>query len=572
MASTPAYLTKNRLGIYILQLRVPVEIRRARPDLKPLIRRSLRTRNRRVALRRARHLVVRMEETEFNSLSDWERDAHQDDRLFHLGKPIWETLNGLEAEGDHHALDNYLLSLSPEQERALKHMNKRNDAIVDRIQELLATGTATDISHFLQHQVRPVDERVLTAQLTQLKQRLEQIQEPSSSEASTEILSTVTHPVPSEDANSLPLDVLRDKWLAVQKERMAKGSWMAYERVTALFIQVLTEYSGGYCPNSADIDKSMIRYYKEVLEKIPKHTRTRGRRISEIMDDSLEGPSPKTIKDTLTNVGHFIRWVEGEGYTLESGIYNLLTHYSNPKTGQKGKRVPFSKEDLVKLFQSDVYRTGQWKRASEFWVPLLALFTGGTQSELIQLTVTDIYAEKRIDVIDINNKGDGKRLKVAGDVDGEGRPRIIPIHPILKKLGFLDFVQFRKEQDGTRLFPEEERNIRGQFGPYGNRFRNYRKSLGVGPHHPKELRDFHSFRHLFKTILSDLSADEGIIDDLLGHTSSSRSQVGQRYSHADRIALKDKLIRKIKFDYIDFNCIRGWQHHKFAHMKTKNRP
>lgn len=92
-----SYVVKNRLGIYYLQLRIPKHIRDNRPDLKPPIRKSLRTRNRRDALRFARKLVVWMEDNDFQkSIASWEDEARRCDELFHIGLPLYElvTMDG----------------------------------------------------------------------------------------------------------------------------------------------------------------------------------------------------------------------------------------------------------------------------------------------------------------------------------------------------------------------------------------------------------------------------------------------------------------------------------------------
>lgn len=61
-SSNLSYLTKNRLGIYILQVRVLLHLRHNTP--RNLIQRSLGTRNKREALRLARKRMVWMEENE----------------------------------------------------------------------------------------------------------------------------------------------------------------------------------------------------------------------------------------------------------------------------------------------------------------------------------------------------------------------------------------------------------------------------------------------------------------------------------------------------------------------------
>jgi len=93
----PSYITKNRLGIYYFQLRVPKQFCQNNPHLPPLIRKSLGTRNRREALRLARKMVVLMENTDYRqTLSAIDENADKHNELFHRGKFLFETLERLE--------------------------------------------------------------------------------------------------------------------------------------------------------------------------------------------------------------------------------------------------------------------------------------------------------------------------------------------------------------------------------------------------------------------------------------------------------------------------------------------
>ena len=124
-SSSPSYITKNRLGIYILNVRVPAHIRQNRPDVKPLIQRSLRTRNRREALRSARKLVVWMEENDF-VLHEIDRDARRHAEIFHVGRPLFEERNRLWADRDQLAADSFFEYLDSNEFEALRYTAELN--------------------------------------------------------------------------------------------------------------------------------------------------------------------------------------------------------------------------------------------------------------------------------------------------------------------------------------------------------------------------------------------------------------------------------------------------------------
>jgi integrase len=267
------------------------------------------------------------------------------------------------------------------------------------------------------------------------------------------------------------------------------------------------------------------------------------------------------FKNVFKNISHFIQWLSGEGYPTQANLRDVLTHFRKIERKEKKRRVPFDNEDLQALFNSADYRLGRWKRASEFWAPLIALFTEMTRNEIIQLEVADVYKKTGYHVINVNERGD-KQLK-ASSVDNEnstGRPRIIPIHKQLIDLGFVEFVKHQK----TRLFPFEPRNNLGHFGAYGNRFGRYRNDVGAGPRNDREFRDFHSFRHLMKTKLREVEKDDGLIDDIVGHTSTLRSAVGRTYDHSERLKFKSSALKKLKYYCIDFSVIRQWKYQFFS--------
>jgi len=58
---TPSYITKNHLGIYLFQMKLPTAIRCQLSVQKVLFRKSLKTRNRNHALKLARFLAVIMD-------------------------------------------------------------------------------------------------------------------------------------------------------------------------------------------------------------------------------------------------------------------------------------------------------------------------------------------------------------------------------------------------------------------------------------------------------------------------------------------------------------------------------
>jgi len=106
--------------------------------------------------------------------------------------------------------------------------------------------------------------------------------------------------------------------------------------------------------------------------------------------------SAKTAKDTTVLIGEFLTWMETEGYPITGGLKGILSSAKSPKKKDAKKRLPFSSDDLQRLFLSEAYRKSSIKRASEYWIPLIALFTGARLGEIAQLHCSDIYEEQGV--------------------------------------------------------------------------------------------------------------------------------------------------------------------------------
>lgn len=84
-----------------------------------------------------------------------------------------------------------------------------------------------------------------------------------------------------------------------------------------------------------------------------------------------------------------------------------------------------------------------------------ALFHGGRQHEFAQLRTRDVKTYREIDDFDFfefdaesGERADDKSLKTATST------RVVPIHPALIEVGFLDLVERRRRDGAERIFPE----------------------------------------------------------------------------------------------------------------------
>lgn len=247
-----------------------------------------------------------------------------------------------------------------------------------------------------------------------------------------------------------------------------------------------------------------------------------------------------------------------KGYDIDPKLKNLLEgSLRNSEKEDRTRRVPFDDQDLKAIFLSENYLKGTFKRASDYWVPLIALFTGARLGEIAQLTLSDIKQIENIWVFDINEEGEGKSIK-----NKLGSKRVIPIHKQLINLHFLEFVDHMRVLKKTKLFFEEKRSTEGKFAQLQKRISYYLKHIANIESTREKTKVFHSFRHLVRTKLVEEGVDERVIDSLVGHSSRDRSVGSTHYTHSDYLNQKVSAMHKLKYD-IDLKILKRWTLIKF---------
>jgi integrase len=215
--------------------------------------------------------------------------------------------------------------------------------------------------------------------------------------------------------------------------------------------------------------------------------------------------------------------------------------------------LKFETSDLVLLFESETYRNGQCASPSEYWLPLLALFTGARLNELSQLTASDIGQHDGVDTISILDE-DTKRLK------NESSRRIVPIHAKLIELGFLDYVGMA---DAGRIFPEltEAKSKPGDFSKEASRsFTAYRRLVGVGSDtfnaetkkwKSGNMKVFHSFRTTLISALRKADVPKDRRTRLAGHQYSDEQDLS--YTGGDALTMFDFSTLKADIDSVAYD-------------------
>ena len=154
----------------------------------------------------------------------------------------------------------------------------------------------------------------------------------------------------------------------------------------------------------------------------------------------------------------------------------------------------------------------QQDKPERYWVTMIAAYSGARLNEICQLNVNGIQQEEDIWVMKFLSDTIDKHIKTqAGN-------RIVPIHPKLLELRFLDYVQQVSQFSSKKLFPNLRNMISTGYGTLISRwFARYLRGLGI----KKKGKNLHSFRHTVVNRLTTKQVYEPFIRELIGHSHGS---------------------------------------------------
>jgi len=244
--------------------------------------------------------------------------------------------------------------------------------------------------------------------------------------------------------------------------------------------------------------------------------------------NKAERIGPSSVNKHLSMIGSLLDWVHNHTELLDH-----LPDWRNPFDGinvhdsrtQDDKRVAYSPGDLEKIFSSTFMRRPQFPE--DYWLPVLAIFTGARMEELGQLDVADVRREGKVDFLALTEFDTaGRRTKKLKNKSSE---RDIPIHPRLIELGFLRYVEERRRAGDAKVFPRLRADIRGKLTHNANT----RINRALADIIPDKRKRFHSFRHAFKSELVRRLITEQRQKLLMGH---GRGNVGDTvYIHKETL-------------------------------------
>lgn len=339
-------------------------------------------------------------------------------------------------------------------------------------------------------------------------------------------------------------------------EQMKAGEWTdKSRRAFHAFYNTFLEVAGQGIAVE-EITPEHVREFKATLQKLPVSRNRRpeyeGKTLSELVAMYDAGEVPKTLGITTVNkylngLSGLLSYAKRNGYIASNPAESM--YLKSPKREDEG-REPFTTDELHLLFHSPEYLGDAHQHPYQFWMPILALFTGARQNELAQLFLDDIRHEEGVLVFDLNTRAPDKKLK------NKAAKRLIPVHPFLvDELGLVTYTKELQARGEVRLFPELPRKADGYGEAVGRWFNGrrastpgYREKCGV----PKG-KTFHSFRHTFIHEARVKRVGEETIARVVGHTYKGAirsAYIHPIVEHHQELILKLDFRQTISLDHL----------------------
>ena len=332
-----------------------------------------------------------------------------------------------------------------------------------------------------------------------------------------------------EDTSEL-ISVVHERYMGeAQASRVSEDTLKKKKAKCLVWLELFTDR------NIQSFTKEDGRRFKAVVRGLPAKSAQRypDKNLQELVE--LNDPrkrSVKTINDYLGEMGTFFRWAIRNGYY--EGANPLDGLKMSQRSNAINERKPFSPEQLKKLFSSPLYKgcksTGRRFEKGEhvfkdakYWVPLVALYSGMRLQEICQLDVSDIKQDQDVWVFDVNVDGSLKKLKNQSSI------RLIPVHDVLQRAGFLTYVDELRSRGESRVFPDVGLASDNTYSKtFSKQFTTIAERTCIKT--PKTC--FHSFRHNFEDCLKNEDGIKELTRDAL--TGHSNRSMASRYGSAIR--------------------------------------
>ena len=324
-----------------------------------------------------------------------------------------------------------------------------------------------------------------------------------------------------------------------------------------LSVSELEEICGNKCVSEFTFDDGKL--YRDTMMKLPKHRKKgayKDKSINELITlDFTDGQklSTKTINGRITNLITYFTWLKQSQLVNQNPFENLKLK------SESKSYTPYSDDDLKLIFNTHLFSDSSYRNSkrtgkqSQWWLLVLATYTGARLGELAQIRLQDISNTRGILSITVTDEGEGMRVKTSA-----GR-RTFPVHSDLLKLGFESYVDRLRNSGQIKLLPQLPASIR-KAGDATSKWYNERYRDIFFPQFKTDKKVFHSFRHTFIQRAVQAGLELQYIQQMVGH---EKKFFGETATYArdgySQVQLQSELN---KFSYVDFSIediAGGWE-------------
>ena len=300
---------------------------------------------------------------------------------------------------------------------------------------------------------------------------------------------------------------------AYVQDKGQSGGWTTRTKTqNQLTLSLICEVLGPKRDIKTITRQEFVDFRNNIMTKLPsnfsKSPQFRKKSLQQIVAmKNITPMSVVSINHYLTRIASFFNWADTNGYIVKS-----LAHGLNLKETElpDEQRKTFDREDIIRLLNALAEHRSKLK-PYQYWIPLVALFTGARQNEIAQLYLDNFKVIDGIPCIHIAKTHDDQRLKTKSSI------RHVPIHPILAQLGFLDFLIDLKIKGQPRPWMD----VKARRDGYGQSVQRWFGRFNREFVTTDEDKVFHSFRHTFVDNLKQHGTEELKLKELVGHANES---------------------------------------------------
>ena len=319
---------------------------------------------------------------------------------------------------------------------------------------------------------------------------------------------THDHPNAGDDAAGKAIllpDLIKDYVEeCVLRKRWDEKTQAENQSILNVFLEIVGEV------DVSSITRQKMTEVFQSIQRLPanrnKRVAYRGKSIRELLEMDIPAPmSTITVNKYMNRISSLFKWAVQQGFMDRNPAVGLSV--KQMKKASEYREV-YTNEELKKLEES--VQGFQEDNPERYWIPLIAMYSGMRLNEICQLYLEDLRKVDGIPCFHINGKGDRKLKNPSAD-------RMVPVHPALQDLGFLECIEKIRKQEAERLWP----NLKKGRDGYGQAF-----SKWFQRHNDKHITDnpkkvFHSLRHTVINSLKQQGVPETIIGEIVGHAHES---------------------------------------------------